>query len=141
VTALGAVTPSLAGTGTPYLTAQVRACDAGHCRYQTVASGQGIEVTVSASESLTAWLTTVPATGKSAAGTGAMYSPCQIRLDTDGMRVQVPGPTAVNAPFGAEYVCHGWKDDNGMIAAALTGTVAPTAPDEDANDKDDSKPA
>ena len=140
MTALGAVTPSLAGTGTPYLTAQVRACDAGHCRYQTVASGQDIEVTVSASASLTAWLATVPATGKSAAGTGAMYSPCQIRPVTDGMRVQVPGPTAVNAPFGAEYVCHGWKD-TGVFAAALTGTVAPSTADDDAEGSEHIEPS
>lgn len=135
MTTLGTITASLAGSGTPYLTAQVRACDAGHCRYQTQEGNHGIEVTVTASAKLTEWIAAIPATEKSKAGTSAMYVPCQIRPDAEGMRVQIAGP-ALNVPFGVEYLCHSWKD-TGAIAAAPSGTVAPVTKDEPDGDPDE----
>ena len=97
-------------SATMYLPAQVRATNTEAIKFQ----GEGnMEIEVFADGKIVNWLKAQPATKPSVAGTGVMYTACQVVAhdkkdpkvaDFKGpVRVQINGP-ALNRDWGAEFV-------------------------------------
>jgi hypothetical protein len=130
---------------TLYLPGQVRAVNPESIKFQ----GEGsMELEVYADSKIVEWLKKQPATKGSVAGTGVMYTPCQLVAHDKAdpkvagfagpVRVQINGP-ALNRDWGAEFVVdhpklRAWAEQFAYYLKAKEAPKGQTLLDEETKD-------